>query len=129
MAGRDGFSVLLGGEKEAARRLMMLATEFPKTVAEELNAIAEITMTDAKERTPVEFGVLKGSGKVAKHASARKLEARLTYGTSYAVWVHERTELRHPRGGEAKFLERALNKTAATFVVDMVRRVKARLGT
>ena len=85
----------------------------PARAAEALNVVGEETMEEAKRRTPVLTGHLRRSGLV-HHASARDLSVRLTFGTEYAVFVHERTELRH-RVGEAKFLENALAFTARFF--------------
>jgi len=118
-------AVKISGDREVATRLRRLKVSRAAAVA--LNEIAETTMTDAKARTPVEFGVLKASGKVSDHATVRDLTARLTYGTEYAVFVHERTELRH-RVGEAKFLERAVNKTAGTLARDVTVKVRSILG-
>lgn len=114
------------GDKEAKAQLLALATTAAVTAAVAVNEVAEVTMTDARSRTPVRFGILKDSGKVSRHATARRLEADLTYGTEYAIWVHERTELRHSVG-EAKFLEKALTKTAATFVGDVTAKIRSML--
>lgn len=90
-----------------------LLHRYPTLAVQGLNSVAEETMTDAKERTPVKYGVLKRSGKV-KHGTLRNMAATLTFGTEYAVFVHERTELQH-QTGEAKFLERALQFAAVAF--------------
>lgn len=116
------------GASDVANNLLKLASIAGEAVAQSLNEVAEVTLTDAKERTPVDTGTLKSSGKVSEHATLRKHQAKLTYGTEYAVWVHEQTNLKH-RVGEAKFLEKALQKTAATFVQTMVDKVRSRIGT
>ena len=110
-------SVTFNSSKVSAR-LLALANTFPQAAAVALNEVAEVTMTDAKERTPVQYGRLKASGNVATYATTRSLRARLVFGTEYCVWVHERLELRH-KVGEAKFLERAMSKTALTFAADI----------
>lgn len=102
------------GINEVGANLRALTTRLPARAAQALNAVSEETMTDAKERTPVEFGTLRRSGMVADHATARALQARLTFGTDYAVFVHENLNARH-RVGEAKFLERAVQATARDF--------------
>lgn len=115
------------GAAEVARNLRALVDRFPDLAAQGLNEQAELTMTDAKQNTPVEFGILKGSGKVSTFATRYKLAARLTFGTEYAVYVHERTELRHPRGGEAKFLEHAIQRAAARLPSDVAAFIAARM--
>lgn len=118
--------IVLTGLDRVVNNLDRLAQLFPRAAAQALNAVAETTMTDAKERTPVRYGILRASGKVSRMATAGKLEADLTFGTEYAIFVHERTELRH-KTGEAKFLERALLKTAGTFPEDIADGIRAHL--
>jgi|TARA_Y100000310_G_scaffold7603_1_gene8333 hypothetical protein len=52
-------------------------------------------------------------------------EALLSYNTAYAVYVHERLDLRHPVG-EAKFLEKPFKRRAKNFPLRMVRRIQRR---
>ena len=119
-------SLTLKGIDGVSRRLQALAARLPDSAANGLNIIAETTMTDAKDRTPVRYGVLKASGKVADHATARSLKARLSFGTEYAAAVHERTGVRHANG-EAKFLEHAIDQTAGTFARDLVALIRGDL--
>lgn len=117
------------GIEQVSANLAHIASRFTSAAAAALNEIAEATMTDAKERTPVDTGRLRASGKV-EHAKPLALvgniQATLTFGTEYAVYVHERTQLRHAVG-EAKFLERAVAKTAVTFAADIAAGIKSRL--
>lgn len=51
---------------------------------------------------------------------------RFRYGTPYAVYQHERMDLKHPTGGQAKFLESSmleLREAAGEKVADAVREV------
>lgn len=52
-------------------------------------------------------GTLLGSGQVIERAAQRTWF--VVYGVWYAIFVHERTELRH-RVGKAKFLEDPFNR-------------------
>lgn len=96
------------------RGLVQLGRQFSDVAARALNVVAEETMTEAKRRTPVDTGTLRRSGKVHKRATARSLTAEMSFGTEYGVFVHERTDVRHPTG-EAKFLENAIKFTAGFF--------------
>ena len=97
----------------ASAGLQRLIDDSPASAARALNIVSEETMTDAKNRTPVEFGNLKRSGLV--HLAAKdRLATKLTFGTEYAIFVHERTELQH-NVGQAKFLETALQFAAVAF--------------
>ncbi len=105
-------------------RLNLLAGQIRENVAVALNEIAEETMLDAKRRTPVDTGVLRDTGKVSRHATPRALRAELSYGTDYAVYVHERLNVRH-KHGEPKFLERAVNETARTMAARLAEKLAA----
>ena len=77
------------GHKQGAAKLKSLAIEFPKAAAIALNHEAEETLTQALEWTPVRTGRLKDTGKIQKYAKPKSLFARITYGTNYALYVHE----------------------------------------
>ena len=66
-----------------------------------LNELAEA----AKARTPVRSGGLRASCRVRVRADGLGGEA--AYGAPYAIAQHENRGLRHPRGGQAKYLEDA----------------------
>lgn len=92
-----------------------------------LRAEAEIEMTEAKRRTPVDTGALRDSGHVTgPDVAAQEATVRLVFGgpaAPYALFVHENLEAFH-RVGEAKFLERPLLE-AAPHLAD---RVAARIA-
>lgn len=74
-----------------------------------LRSVAEIWMTEAKKRTPVDTGVLRSSGFVQgpKFVGGGTWEVRLVFGgaaASYAAAVHENLTARHAVG-QAKYLE------------------------
>jgi hypothetical protein len=89
MAGVRPFRITLQGHKRVSKSLRTLSVKVPAMAARALNKEAELTITQAKRWTPVETGRLKGTGKVQKHATPGTLWARLTYGTNYAIYVHE----------------------------------------
>lgn len=107
----DGPTLTLQGLTKVSDNLLQLVATLPAAAARALNVVAEETMTDAKQRTPVDTGTLRRSGKVHQPATPDVLSAGLSFGTDYAVYVHERTNLRHANG-EAKFLEHAVQFTA-----------------
>lgn len=72
---------------------------------------AELVMTEAKMRTPVEHGTLRSSGHVPAPEHTREgVNIRLVFGgaaASYAIYVHEDLDAAHAEGTGAKFLESA----------------------
>ena len=117
----------LTGNEEARDNLGEMAKSAPRFAAQALNRITELTLTDAVEQTPRDTGVLRGSAKVSKHATANSLSTRITYGTDYALIVHESFARHYPpygKGGNRKFLENAVNARSRTFVGDIAREMK-----
>lgn len=79
-------------------------------------------LRDAKTRVPVDSGGLRKSGGVSVDRSSD--EVAVTFSAPHAWLIHEKTELQHPRGGEAKFLENAALATdVAKPVAEHVRAV------
>ena len=85
------FGELAGRGKEGARQGLQEAGDMI------------IAASDAD--APQVSGALVGSG---KNEEAGELERRLIYTSVYARWIHEHLWFKHPHGGGAKFLERAL---------------------
>jgi len=63
--------------------------------------------------------------------SQERASARITFNAttedgrwSYAVIQHERTDFEHPRGGEAKYLERSMDELAQGFQQNLARVVQ-----
>lgn len=78
---------------------------YEEAVERAVEAVAEDIASKAYAKTPVEFGTLRDSQQVREITPT---EYVISYHTKYAVYVHERTELDHDHGKEAKFLERAI---------------------
>ncbi|AUM18230.1 MULTISPECIES: hypothetical protein [Rhodococcus] len=72
----------------------------------------EALMANALDRTPFAEGDLRQSAM----ASAEGTRGVVSYNTPYAVRQHEDVSLNHPNGGEAKFLEKAVNDFGAEFL-------------
>lgn len=71
----------------------------------------ERIMTEAKRRTPVLTGALRGSGQVVRDGPRRVILAFGNAAVTYAIFVHENLRAQH-MVGEAKFLERPLLEAA-----------------
>jgi hypothetical protein len=111
------------------RNLRALAAEMPDEINVALYQEAEIEMTEAKQRTPVDTGSLRNSGVVQRLDGDAGV--RLGFGgpaADYAVYVHENLEAHHPTG-QAKFLESVLVESAPSLpkrIAERVQRLIAR---
>jgi hypothetical protein len=76
---------------------------------------AEKTLKDANQHVPYETGELQESGAV----NADGTTAFVSYDTPYAVRLHEHPEYNFQGKGEGKWLEKAVQRRAATANLDM----------
>jgi len=83
-------------------------------------------MDDSQQRVPVDTGALKKSAYVEK-PKLRDANMALGYGKIYAAYQHEETSLRHPKGGTAKYLSRAINKIRLRYVKDLAAKTRTNL--
>lgn len=114
------------GVRAMQAKLRKLAELFPDHVAAAIYQEAQIEMTEAKRRTPVDTGTLRASGFVSKpERKGRNISVMLSFGgaaKTYAIYVHENLDAHHPHG-QAKFLESVLNESRS----HMARRIAARV--
>ena len=61
---------------------------------------------------PVDKNVLRPSARTRKTGTATRPEVTVSYGTNYAVYVHEDLNARHKSGKSAKFLEKPAREKA-----------------
>lgn len=81
----------------------------------------------AIRKVPVDFGRLRSTAYCAPPIiEDAEISVTVGFGTEYAVYVHERTELRHTTG-EAKFLEHAFDERADGFLDRLARRIDAHI--
>jgi hypothetical protein len=132
-----GFDRVLG-------RINSITQDVARRAGNALRAEAEIEMTEAKRRTPVDTGALRASGHVTgpvEGTSARVENGVRSYGRPVTVWsvtlafggpaapyavkVHEDLEAWH-RVGQAKFLESVVMESAP-HIADRVARRLGRL--
>jgi hypothetical protein len=119
-----------------------LAGGMPRLLAQAVNHRAQIVLGNAVEITPREHGTLWRSAKVNPDAKPDNLQATITYGTDYAVFVHEtppppgksmggRSARHFPpfgKGGQWKFLETPLKTEGSAFSQNIAKYVKKRLA-
>ncbi len=117
------------GLSAVQRRLEAMAKGMPNEVGKALRAEAEIEMTEAKNRTPVDTGALRASGHVIGPKVDRDgIYVEMDFGgpaAPYAIKVHEDMEAFH-RVGQAKFLESVVLESAPFLARRVAKRVNLR---
>lgn len=96
-----------------------------------LRRAADLVAEEADRRAPRDSGELIESRQIKIDES--KLTAEISYGgqgglpQAYAIRQHEDLELQHPSGGEAKYLENAVEKHKMDFPQIMADEIRAEL--
>lgn len=103
------------GVKQVTDTLKRIADKFPDKVGAAMYQEAQIEMTEAKRRVPVDTGTLRASGFVNDpERHGRQVTVTLGFGGAaeeYALIVHEDLEAFH-KVGQAKYLESVLDESA-----------------
>lgn len=80
---------------------------------------------ESQKIVPIDTSALKNSARTRKEGKGHKTQVTVSYGTEYAVFVHEDLTARHAPGKTAKFLEipvRRLQKEIAQDIRAEVRK-------
>ena len=119
----------ISGLSQLERRLEQIARALPGRVGDALRAEAEIEMTEAKRRTPVDTGALRASGHVRGPVGTGErgeIKVVLSFGgpaASYAVYVHENEDVFH-KVGQSHFLSSVLYESAPYLAERVARRMR-----
>jgi hypothetical protein len=104
----------LAGAKEVQREIKRLTKAAPQAVARALYQQGFEVQAAAVRLAPVEAGVLRSSGYVSPpEQEGGGPSVEVGFGTVYAAVQHEREDFHHPRGGEAKYLQKAVAQKAS----------------
>lgn len=132
-------SVEISGLSQLTRRLAALPKACTREVGTEIRTkIGPDALSEMVRNAPVDEGTLRGSHSL--HFDGRRTmtgadlgetgpgatpldggaetgptSAAIAANTVYAMYQHETLELQHPKGGEAKWMERALDRRRAQY--------------
>jgi len=121
------------GVNEMIRTIRQIADKFPDRVAQALYLEAQIEMTEAKRRTPVDVtphaphpGQLRASGYVEEPVRhGRNISVTMAFGgaaVDYAIYVHENPDAHHVVG-QWKYLESVINESRPHMLGRIARRI------
>lgn len=115
---------LVGGSQLNAK-LQTLAKKYPGAAAASIYQEGMRVWNFAAKRAPVEFGVLRNTAYVSPpEKGANGVRVEMGFGTQYARRQHEETTWRHPRGGEAKYLENAYTENSQGYLTRLGNRIE-----
>ncbi len=124
------------GVQKMVAKIKAYQAQFPDKVKAALYLEGQVEMTEAKRRCPVwnserpvPFGHAPGSLRASGHVeepvrNGSRISVALTFGTDYAIFVHEDLEAFHETG-EAKYLEGPLVESAPYIPARLAARIKS----
>jgi len=130
---RVAFRASLEGEKELKAKLASIAGD--KGMRKEARGAAlEVAATlveQMKARTPVKTGKLRDSERLKVMVSSKKEDIRISLlaggpDAPYAALIHNDTKLRHPNGGQSKFMESVILEAVPTAARDLAEKIDLR---
>lgn len=124
-------TVQIKGSREVLKRLEEMTRRYRAATAAALyqEGLALDARANANDMIPVDTGRMRATHYVAPPTiRGGRLFVEIGYGTSYAIYVHERTDLAH-RVGRAGWLRAALNERAAGFPERLAARIKRNVAT
>lgn len=86
-----------------------------REIEREMTDLTADLLARSKPLVPRDKSTLVRSGTREVRRVGNRIEGRVTYNTPYAARQHEETTWRHPRGGQAKYLEQPLRQMVPEF--------------
>ena len=108
------------GMDELNRVLKNLPGKAKEATAKEIERSALDLQGKSQMLAPVDKGDLRGSA----FTEVEGTEATIGYTEPYATRQHEETSYRHPKGGQAKFLEEPFKQNAKKYVENIGNAIK-----
>ena len=113
----------ISGQDRVIRNLAQYASRLSSAMDAAVSASAGTVMVESQELCPVATGALRDSAATAAEVQDGVITAVVGYTASYAVPVHEKTEIWHTNG-QAKFLEDAVKQYEPKYLFDLGKAVE-----
>lgn len=104
------------GLAEVQRNMAKMLTRIKGDVQEAIEDVALDLQAKSVQLAPIDRGDLRRSGYTEFVKSPSGFVAEIGFGTDYAIEQHENLEFRHPRGGQAKYLEQPFKENLPRYV-------------
>ena len=134
-------TVKITGLTEVISELEKLGVDVRKATRDALNDAGASILSQARQLVPFDQGILRGSGSIASPkltATSKTTSVGVRFGgpsgvknadgetvsVNYAIIQHEDMTLKHPGGGEAKYLEKPFLAEIGSYPAGLARRIK-----
>jgi len=111
----------LNALRDSLRRINGATEQIIDAVRASIYQEAQGIIAKSVRNTPVDTGRLRASA-FATLPEEKEIESTIGHSVEYALYVHERTEMRFVTGG-AKFLERAVNERRQGYEERLAKRI------
>ncbi|MBU1067252.1 hypothetical protein KKE60_05665 [Patescibacteria group bacterium] len=98
------------GVKEIQRALQAHKRGAEKAFRRNLYRAGLFLQRESQKIVPIDKNILRASANTRPEGTGFDVEVVVSYGTDYALYVHENLEARHKPGRCAKFLEKPLRE-------------------
>lgn len=113
-------NVTITGMNELNSALKKVTPKTEAAVKKELDLIVADLQGKAQRLAPVDTGDLRGSA----YTEVDGLIATIGFNTPYALRQHEDMENRHPKGGQAKYLEQPYKENVHKYTNEIEKAIK-----
>lgn len=105
-------TVNIKGLEELNKLLKAMPKEAANAAEHELKVIVADLQGKAQSLAPVDLGDLRGSA----FSEVENMVGTVGFTEPYAMRQHEEVEYRHPKGGQAKFLEQPFKQNTPKYI-------------
>lgn len=112
--GRSGFKI--EGIEQSVKKINEIINKTENVSRKTMQSIAADLKGKSIEKCPVDLGDLRGSAYYRTEVTRDGITAEVGFSSPYALKQHESLEFNHPQGGEAKFLQKALEENIDKYI-------------
>ena len=125
-----------GGPIPTGGLLAKAAEEIKRAAFKGLSDGADLVLETSQQRVPVlseadqSKGRVSGELKAGAHTIPDEADGRVAikYEGPYAAYIHEHMDFKHPNGGQAKYLESALNEKRDQVIQMVADEIRSKTG-
>lgn len=99
-------AIKISGLDDISGRLSAAISRLPGLTEEGVKEVTVDIGAGAALRAPIDTGDLRASMTATVESTENGAVGRVKFSQKYAAYQHEHVELNHPKGGEAKYLEK-----------------------
>jgi len=109
-------SVNITGLNQVVANLQAIENQVNAKVKQAVSEVCLDLQGKAQLLAPVDSGDLRGSASTQITESGNTITGKIGFGVEYALIQHETLWFRHPRGGQAKYLENPMKENETRYV-------------